>query len=242
MMRLFSLLSLPAVSSAHRTKPQFRFYFESLCQGCRLYQARSRPGSSPRHLASPVAQETTIKPLFDSGFLTKHVDFAVVPWGNARANATGVTCQHGPEECRLNEVFNCAIDSYPNAAVHFPYIACVEAGVSAGCADCETSCAATSGVDASVVGACVASGRGAKLHRKAGWATAALVPAHRYVPWAVVNGVPLQSNDGDLLRILCVAISAASGADLPSECVAYDPAVLGAVATSRCDAEAAAAA
>lgn len=46
---------------------------------------------------------------------------------------------------------------------------------------------------------------GKSLQRLAGQRTASLRPAHQYVPWVVVNGVPLLEDADNLMKYICVA-------------------------------------
>lgn len=46
---------------------------------------------------------------------------------------------------------------------------------------------------------------GTSLQRLAAQRTAGLKPAHQYVPWVVVNGIPLLEDDENILRYICVA-------------------------------------
>lgn len=38
----------------------------------------------------------------------------------------GVQCQHGPSECALNRVINCATHHYPSQATWLPFVDCLE--------------------------------------------------------------------------------------------------------------------
>ncbi len=58
----------------------------------------------------------------------------------------GPVCQHGPQECALNKVINCAIDLNPGQNKWFPFVECIEANISKGVA-AETSCAEQLDID-----------------------------------------------------------------------------------------------
>ena len=45
------------------------------------------------------------------------------------------------------------------------------------------------------------------MERKPAAETGALHPPHTYVPWLVVNGVPLGEDDTNLYKYICVALS-----------------------------------
>jgi interferon gamma-inducible protein 30 len=47
--------------------------------------------------------------------------------------------------------------------------------------------------------------KGAELQRAAMQKTGGLRPAHQYVPWVVVNGIPLMDAYQDLGTIICAA-------------------------------------
>jgi hypothetical protein len=47
--------------------------------------------------------------------MRNRIDIRLLPWGWAKRNASGITCQHGPGECRGNLLVSClmAQDSMP---------------------------------------------------------------------------------------------------------------------------------
>jgi len=49
---------------------------------------------------------------------------------------------------------------------------------------------------------------GSALQGLAGERTSSLKPAHQYVPWVVVNGIPLLDDMDNLLKYICVAYTA----------------------------------
>lgn len=67
------------------------------------------------------------------------------------------------------------------------------------------ACAEQSGFDAATLTTCAEGEAGAALERVAGEETEALSPKHTFVPWIVVNGVPLGSDFENLDRYVCAA-------------------------------------
>lgn len=141
------------------------------------------------------------------------INLTVLPWGNSRIiNGSSVSCQHGPDECKADSWEQCAIDVYPHTEDHWPFYLCVEsAAVSCGegngtCVlNSMSDCASTAGLNYSAIEACVSDpDRAFALQKK----TAALTPAHDYVPWLLVNGTQVASWDANkLLSIICDAIN-----------------------------------
>ncbi|KAI0503512.1 hypothetical protein KFK09_014446 [Dendrobium nobile] len=109
----------------------------------------------------------SLSKIFSDGLISI-VDLRLVPYGNAMIgpNST-ILCQHGPSECFLNTVEACAINSWPDVQRHFSFIYCVENLVFENKYNDWESC----------------------FQKTA--QTNALQPSHRYVPWVVVNGLPL---------------------------------------------------
>lgn len=165
-------------------------YEESLCPSCRSYI------------------QDVLAHLFANNMLD-NVDLNIVAVGNARKDHEGnIKCQHGPKECLGNRIINCAIDLHPQMDVWFPFIFCLERH-----ANHEPYfhrrtkiCARKHGVDGQAILNCAHGPLGKELVEKAYNETAALVPAHTYVPWVVVDGLPLYAGDIYLQAIICVFI------------------------------------
>ncbi|KAK9855791.1 hypothetical protein WJX84_003604 [Apatococcus fuscideae] len=125
-------------------------------------------------------------------------------YGNAHNNSEGLICQHGPQECSLNKIINCAIDLNPGQNQWFPYLECVESNISKGVA-AGKSCAEKLGISFAPIQECVNGPHGDELVVSAAKKTAALIPAHQYVPWVLVNGIPMGSSADSLPAIVCAA-------------------------------------
>ena len=57
----------------------------------------------------------------------------------------GLKCQHGPEECRLNRIFACAIDLSKTPKEYWPFVECVEGNYGAKIEDSLQGCANDTG-------------------------------------------------------------------------------------------------
>ncbi|GAB4819428.1 hypothetical protein N2152v2_006474 [Parachlorella kessleri] len=161
-----------------------------------------------------AAVKDVIGPLFDGG-LAGRFTFRYVAYGNARTSSAGVTCQHGPAECRLNRVINCAEELSTSDAQFMAFLRCVAQAGRGGEAAVD-GCAKAAKLSPEDISQCATGEDGGTLERKAAAETGALRPAHTYVPWLVVNGVPLGEDDVNLYKYICVA----SGQDKPEECLA----------------------
>ena len=53
----------------------------------------------------------------------------------------GLQCQHGPEECRLNRIFGCAIDQARTWEDYWPFVECVESNYGVKIKDSLEGCA-----------------------------------------------------------------------------------------------------
>lgn len=199
---LLSLL-LPTQTSAARPPPppiDITLFMETLCPYC------------------ANATVNQVKPLMKHPVLGDAIRLTFVPFGNARADANATTtpvCQHGPDECALNTLLSCAIALYPST--WFDFAVCLEEIVlaasegKASAADLSVASVAARCAPASTARlvSCAEGPLGRALTRMAGERTAALVPKHQYVPWFVVNGVPLKSTADNLLAFVCVALDPA---------------------------------
>lgn len=191
-----SFLSLFSPSQSHKVSVEL--YYESLCP----YSARFIVNKLPK--------------LFKDDLLS-FVDLKLSPWGNARLTSNSTfDCQHGPYECLLNTVEACAIDIWPQPTKYFPFIFCVEDLVSQRKHREWESCFAKLGLDSTPINQCYKGDYGKKLELKYGAETEALKPPHQYVPWVVVNGVPLYDDYEDFLIHIC---NAYQGTVTPESCI-----------------------
>ena len=129
-------------------------------------------------------------------------------WGNVRIDGSDrPACQHGPLECKINRVLNCGQHYSTNQDVFFSFLFCVESSVELG-QDVEASvpgCAKTAGIVLSDIEDCTKGDLGDKLEQEAHKATDALKPAHLYVPWVVVNGIPIGEQADYVGSYVCAA-------------------------------------
>ena len=140
------------------------------------------------------------------------MNLTLVPFGNARYEKGKLTCQHGPEECTANSYEQCAIDTYPDFKMHYPFYLCMEKAGSKMVKQAK-SCADEAGLDYDAIKACVDDPvKSAALQQK----FSTLTPKdHQYTPWVVVNGTLSPSNGDKLLEEVCAAYTGA----LPPGCV-----------------------
>ncbi|KJE89310.1 hypothetical protein CAOG_009342 [Capsaspora owczarzaki ATCC 30864] len=144
------------------------------------------------------------------------MNLTLVPYGNAKESQSGstweFTCQHGMYECVGNVLETCAINLLQNSTVWFPFIHCLE-GTSAPNA-AGPACAAKLGINFDPIDACMTSAQGNAMEHEMALKTAALVPAHTYVPWVTLNGahcVPCEN--GHLKQAICGAYTGPKPAD-----------------------------
>lgn len=114
-------------------------------------------------------------------------------------------CQHGPVECRLNRIINCATHLHPGQDMWLPFVECLEGAPHEQSEAWVDKCAGQTGLDAQALHGCAEGEQGAELEHEAEAETASLTPPHRYVPWVVVNGIPLGQDNAQLWRYVCVA-------------------------------------
>lgn len=201
---------------------QVELYGESLCPYCREVTTG---------VIEPLFQQHTgISAIFN---------FSYVAWGNAARSDEGIICQHGDLECALNRVIACSQGLYADQRLWFPFVTCIESlpslsttatatttrsSASDSCEAAVNRCSKEARLDAPRISACATGKRGRQLEREAEAATAALQPTPSYVPWVVVNGVPVGQNYGALRSIVCAAYSG----DRPKGCFEVPAAVVGA--------------
>ncbi|VDM77094.1 unnamed protein product [Strongylus vulgaris] len=150
---------------------------------------------------------------------TGRIELTMVPFGKARCIARGddfeCSCQHGPNECILNQLMNCVIDrvGFPEKTV--PIVNCIQGKGSLD--DAMRSCIANNALlNENQMRECASGPRGRRLLALAGAQTAALRPPLDFVPWVVVNDVRNVDAFYDLTENLCKSLEPA-----PEECSAY---------------------
>ncbi|KAE9412475.1 hypothetical protein Angca_008739, partial [Angiostrongylus cantonensis] len=93
---------------ATRNKPiRLTVLIEALCPDCQLW----------------IVEEFYPK-LFKN--FAEFINIEFVPFGNAKITNGTITCQHGPEECRINRFESCLIDVLQSQDHHVPFIYCIE--------------------------------------------------------------------------------------------------------------------
>lgn len=152
------------------------------------------------------------------------VDLSIWPYGNAKEsqNSDGTwtfTCQHGTNECIGNMYEACAIEHYPaigagGIPAYLGFFGCLEKSGAAGNLKTAQNCAASNGIDWSVIDACAGSNPavgsptdGNPLMHSIAVATNSLQPPHQFTPWVVLDGKPLTSAQISLslTRLVCNA-------------------------------------
>jgi len=132
--------------------------------------------------------------------IEKIANITMIPFGNAKETQSGdhyvYTCQHGPDECLGNAVFNCILGTKDKKTAHNAII-CLETKKQSGSAweDGLSACATEQGVDFSQVMTCANGPDGEQFVHQAAQNTD---KNHKYVPWITVNGVHDESAEGDI--------------------------------------------
>ncbi|XP_042012192.1 gamma-interferon-responsive lysosomal thiol protein-like [Salvia splendens] len=187
----------PVMASSSDDKVNLSVYYESLCPYCANFMVN--------HLLK----------IFQTD-LINIVNLRLIPWGNTQiqSNDTWI-CQHGVDECRLDVIEACAINSWPKVEKHFKFIYCVER---LHLMDKHTqwqSCYGANNLDQTPVNNCYNNGLGFQLEMAYADETTKLNPRHRFVPWVVVNNIPLQEDFENFIGYVCRAYR---GNKVPKAC------------------------
>lgn len=179
-------------------KVQVTVYYESLCPYCENFIVNY------------------LIDVFTEG-IDAIADVKLFPYGNAKVNSNGnITCQHGEQECLLNTVEACAINTWPDVHDHFPFIFCVERYLYHDKFDQWESCFDELSLDSKPVKDCYTSGYGNQLELGYAAETNSLEPPKKYVPWVVVDGKPLYDDYIYIINNICRAYK---GPTLPKACL-----------------------
>ncbi|KAF3618136.1 hypothetical protein FXO38_33593 [Capsicum annuum] len=108
---------------------------------------------------------------------------------------------HGPAECFLDTVEACALDAWPHLNEHFPFIHCVESLVYHKNYTQWETCFEKLNLKKELVTDCVGSDRGKELELR----HSAETPPHKFVPWVVVDGLPLYKDYRNFVSYICKA-------------------------------------
>jgi len=151
--------------------------------------------------------------LTEEGGLAGIFNFSYIAWGNAIRTVDGVVCQHGELECQLNKVISCVQDLFSSQDHWFPYIECLEKAPEDGLRRA-AKCATKTKLNGTAIAECAAGDRGDELDKASEAATRKLDPPHTYVPWVVVDGIPIGANYEALRSVICAAFKG----DRPDGC------------------------
>ncbi|KAM6574144.1 hypothetical protein CsatA_022471 [Cannabis sativa] len=183
---LFLCINPYGCMGSNNNKVQVSLYYESLCPYCANFIVN--------HLVK----------LFQNGLIST-VDLRLVPWGNASPNPDGsISCQHGVDECLLNTIEACTITVYPDVNRHFRFIHCVERLSLQNRHNEWQNCFQISGLGTVPID-CYNTGYGNVIEHRYGNETAMLKPAHRFVPWVIVNNKPIQEDYINFMAYICKA-------------------------------------
>ncbi|TMS34520.1 hypothetical protein L596_002096 [Steinernema carpocapsae] len=147
---------------------------------------------------------------------TGRVTLTVVPFGKARCEPVGqdfkCDCQHGANECQLNQLMNCVIDDIGYPDKYVPVIDCIQGKRNLN--DAYEHCIDnTSSLHSNRLKKCAEGERGRRLLALAGQQTAALTPPLTFVPWVTIDGSRVTDAYYDLRENLCKRLE-----PMPEEC------------------------
>ncbi|KAL6998446.1 hypothetical protein U1Q18_008573 [Sarracenia purpurea var. burkii] len=186
-------------SSIDSHKVKLSIFYEALCPYCANF------------IVNNLAK------IFENGLLSI-INLRLIPWGNSllKDNKTWV-CQHGPDECLLNTVEACAIRVWPDLGAHFSFkfIKCVELLHLKNKHNEWRSCFGAEGFNSKPLLNCYNSGLGFQLERSYADETASLNPPHRFVPWVIVDNLPLEDDYQNFVAYVCKAYK---GLSIPKAC------------------------
>nr|XP_037277904.1 gamma-interferon-inducible lysosomal thiol reductase-like [Rhipicephalus microplus] len=164
-------------------------YYEGLCSGCHMFILEQ-------------LHPTYVK-------LQDYLNVDILPFGNARMHVVNGTvtfdCQHGPDECYINEVQTCAVKYVHPTRRLLDFVACMlshdnPTGAGKPCAD-------KVGTDWGVLNKCSTGPEGTQLMYEMGKRTRDHQPPIEYVPWIEVNGahnLTIQARaQGELFDFAC---------------------------------------
>lgn len=95
------------VTPSGGNRVEVQFVGEALCPDCASFTTK------------------ILEPIFTTG-LNDLINLKYLGWGNAKNESGNVVCQHGPRECELNKVLNCAQHHSSSQEEFFNFLYCLE--------------------------------------------------------------------------------------------------------------------
>ncbi|KAF8360488.1 hypothetical protein PRIPAC_87411 [Pristionchus pacificus] len=138
---------------------------------------------------------------------TGRVDWNLIPFGKARCierpdGDFDCTCQHGANECVLNQLMNCVIETIQHPDRFMEVVECIQGKPNLDAA-LEKCIATSESLSVDQMQQCASSSHGRKLLALAGAKTASLSPRLTFVPWIMLNGERVVDALYDLPGNLC---------------------------------------
>ena len=153
---------------------------------------------------------------------TPAATFRFVAWGKAKRSADGkaVVCQHGPKECELNKLLECAQAKQQGAGTFPATLRCYFAalGKAGGGTPSSLEACVNDKATFAKISSCAAGSEGAALETAAGKETEKQLPALTFVPWVVVDGKQLAGECGSALKAACESSKAKGVSPLSPAC------------------------
>ncbi|CAI4232180.1 unnamed protein product [Auanema sp. JU1783] len=151
---------------------------------------------------------------------TGRIDMTIIPFGKARCIEKGddfeCSCQHGANECILNQLMNCVIDRIGFPDKYVPIVECIQGKQNLDVA--MSQCINNNPIlNAKQMLECANGSRGRRLLALAGSKTVGLKPAMTFVPWIVIDGERNSDALYDLTENLCKKLEPA-----PEACSIYE--------------------
>lgn len=187
-------------SDSAADKVTLSLYYESLCPYC----------------ANFIVNE--LVKVFETD-LVSVVNLRLIPWGNTQITINNSwICQHGRDECLLDMVEACVINVWPQTEIHFKFIRCVEDLRLKNMHNQWQSCFGSLGLSQTPIRDCFNTGLAVRLEQMYADETAHLNPPHRFVPWVLVNDIPLQEDFLNFVGYICRSYR---GNNVPQACKSH---------------------